>query len=162
MAQQMHLVSVVDLPPKMWAQIASYSIKKIRERTRSGYGINDSDSLYGFPKYSKAYAEAKSEGMKGRGGLKGFSIDRQTAPPNFSLRTLTMKSLNILQQAKDFITIGWKGEFAEIVSTHEDRGKYKVGGIAGSEFEGVLDIVGRQLDENWNRKVKNMTVTVKA
>ena len=160
---------VIELPAKMWEKIASYSIGEIRRRTDAGRGVRDNGKEYSFPPYTEEYAEAKKKGFKrktNRSGNRGTkykslsqqSTDRQTNPPNFSARTLTMKDLNVLYRGKGFITIGWRGEFGMIVDAHDDLGKYQVGNMSDKELEKILKIIADQMDDNWNRKVKDVSI----
>jgi len=168
---KMNIQALTKLTPKFWDRVASYSIKAIRERTDNGIGVRN-NRFYRFGQYSPEYAKAKARGMtrlttrsgnnKGTKykGLKEGSVDRRISPPNFSLRGLTMKDLNKRRSDASSTTIGWMGEYADIVEWHEHKGKYVVGGLADKELEAVMVIMGKQFDFNWNKHVKNGTVTV--
>jgi len=162
---KMNIQALTKLTPKFWDGVASYSIGAIRKRTDSGQGVKNG-RLYNFRQYSEKYAELKGRGMTSKRtgkkykNLRGQSTDRRVSPPNFQLRGLTMKDLSRRRSDASSTTIGWTGEFADIVEWHEHKGKYVVGGLADKELEAVMVIMGKQLDFNWNKHVKNGTVTV--
>ena len=147
---------------RMWAKIATTAIASIKKRTQRGRDRNGRV----MPPYSKKYAENKAKGFTTKVGrkvksLRGISTNRQVSPPNFRLRGFTIRDLSLLAKSALSAVIGWRGEFATIVAAHEERGKYKVGGITPKEHEELVKIADKHFQDQWNRTVKVETFNVK-
>lgn len=172
MPKQMDVEKMLDLDRQFFGKLGQLAIELIEVRTRRGYGVRGR-KLYKFPDYTLEYAEAKKRGMTrksnraGRRGTKyanltGQSVDRQVDPPNFELRGKTMDDLSKnTRTGRNFVDIGWRGEFATIVAAHEDLGKFVVPNLSDKEHDELLDLADKKIEENWNRKVKSVTVRVK-
>ena len=141
---------MLDFSIVFWKKIASYNITEIRMRTDRGIGINRVDKEYRFPPYSDAYYEYKER--KGR----------RASPPDFSFRSLTMKDLKEIYTTKNFTEIGWRGEFADIVLYHEEKKKYQVAGISDKQMNEILKRVDKEVQRNWDKKVKDQTILIKS
>lgn len=162
----MNIQSITKLTKRFWSGVASFAVGEIRKRTASGKGVKN-ERLYNFPSYSEMYEVLKRRGMTRLTDgnkykhLRGISTDRQVSPPNFSLRGWTMRDLSSRNTSKSSATLGWRGDYADIVEYHENKGKYVVGGMSDDELESVMVMMGKQFDFNWNKNVKNKTVTLK-
>ena len=62
---------------------------------------------------------------------------------------------------KNSATIGWRNEPASIVSAHMNKRKYQVGGITIKEQKALLDEFDLHFNRQWNRKTRDVSVTVK-
>jgi hypothetical protein len=149
---------------QFWKKIAVKAIDHIKVRTQKGIDREGKP----FPPYSENYAELKQFGFKptiggkkaGRVAHKGLSLERQISPPNFRLRGFTMRDLHLFAATAAHAIIGWRGEFAQIVSAHEEKKKYKVGGIE-PEFESKLvDEADAYFVNRWNKQ-KDIEIKVK-
>lgn len=166
MADSMNLNKAFELNRKMWAKIVAYAVPQIKKRTEGG---RDREGK-GFPAYSREYAKLKSRGftrLTNRTGNKGTKLkgyertrERQTSPPNFAARRETTRDLSPIAISRDSASIGWRGEYATIVSAHEQRKKYRIGGITKKEHEQVVKIADDFMVRQWNRKTKNIVVRV--
>lgn len=147
----------------MWQKIAAYAIDHIKVRSQSGV---DREGV-SFPAYTPEYAKQKARGFVGkRSGkrpqaFKGISLERQTGTPNFRLRGFTLRDLSLRAASNKGATIGWRGEFANIVAANEERGKYKVGGVSDKEFDKILEMVDQEFVGQWNRRTHDVSIEVK-
>ncbi len=94
--------------------------------------------------------------------VSGIGTDKQVNPPNFRLRGRTLGDLRNRYITKDHAVIGWAGEYAEIVDAHDKKKKFQVGGLSDRELDTIRDELGKEVERNWNKKVKNITVVVKS
>jgi hypothetical protein len=161
MARKMNLDKLLEFHKGLWRKLGQQAIDTIKIRTQKGIDREG----YRFEPYSESYADRKASGFKddlyGRPeNLRGLSLDRQVTPPNFRLRGFTMGDLKIRAVATDAVTIGWQGEFAEIVNAHEQRGKYRVAGVTDKEFDKLIKIIDQQIDGNFRHKTRDVEVTV--
>ncbi len=147
----------------LWRKIATLGVELIKVRTARGIDREGRK----FPPYSKRYIDRKAlgfvnkSGKRGTTAVKGISLDRFSATPNFRLRGFTMRDLKIRAVSRTSALIGWLQEFATIVSAHEDRGKYKVGGVSDKDFKKIINLVDDEMVKNWNRKTKDQVIHVK-
>jgi hypothetical protein len=159
--------------PKKLREIAVKHVRILNKRVTV-----DSQDAEGtrFPAYSKEYAELKARGFtrttektktgkikKKQSRLKGFkniALNKQTNPPNFLLRGLTMKNLRDRSAGRDFYEIGWDGEAAAIVEGNASRGRDIMSGIPGKELQQILVWLGGVVDEEWKTKIQSQTIVI--
>lgn len=163
---------LLEWDKNLWAKIGTLIMNKIMVRTDKGIGVKNGKE-YRFGAYSDVYRKAKARGMTritNRAGSKGtkyanltgVSVNRQTEHVDFRLTGNTMGDLKPREITKQSVVIGWRGESAEVVAGNEDRGKYVVDDVSQKDINAILDIVLKKLDENLRKKVKNITLMVKA
>lgn len=141
---------------QFWKKLAVDAIDHIKVRTQNGIDREGKP----FPPYAESYAELKQFGFRpviggkraGRVAHRGLSLERQVNPPNFRLRGFTMRDLHVFAVTADHAIIGWRGEFAQIVSAHEEKKKYKVGGIDPKYETQILEKIDDWFVNRWNRQ----------
>ncbi len=154
---------VFKLDRKTWKKVNAAAITIIKVRTAKGIDRTGRR----FPPYSPKYVKLKgrghtrlSDGKKYK-SMSGKSTSRKTNPPNFRLTGETLNSLRELGVTRKRGIIGWQGETAVRVSAHEERGKYRIGGVSEKDMKILTGIVADEIDKRWNRIVKNSKVTVR-
>jgi hypothetical protein len=162
MAKSMGLEKVKYFDPKELKRVASEHVRYMNDRVT--VKSQDADGTK-FPEYTKDYADKKAVGFgtdtKGgrKGGLKQMGLSRQTHPPDFRLRGLTMKNLRFRKASKDFYEIGWDGEAAAIVEGNAGRGRDIISNIPDHEWQFILKRLGISVEKEW-KKLKNVTVVI--
>lgn len=117
-------------------------------------------------KYTQKYAEKKSRRMTDLDGqryaaYRGRSISStRTFPPDLTLTGTTRRDLRFRGYAKDFYTIGWMGESAQIIKGQKDQGRNIIDSIPQKELDWVRDRLVHEMDVQFNKKIKDITITI--
>ena len=167
-AQKIGISSAFRISKKLWAEIGAFGVSAIKKRTQEGKDREGKN----FPRYDPKYSANKAGGFKRKtnrtgnkgtktAGLFGGSTDRQVSPPNFRLRGRTMNDLSPRRITNRSAEIGWRNEAATIVGGHEDRGKYKVGGMSDDDLDQMMIGIDKHFVMQWNRETKNVVNVVK-
>lgn len=158
----LNLKKVFDIKKDVWKKITVYSIDAIQVRTDKGVDRDGSR----FPGYSAKYIDRKATRFQRKDGkptqakaLRGLSLSRRTATPDFKLRGFTMRDLSLIALTDKYALIGWRGEAGNIVAAHEERGKFKVGGITKKQHDEVIDIFDTYFVGKWNQQ-KDIVIEV--
>ena len=166
--QTIGIRSAFKITKKLWAEIGAIAVTQIKKRTQEG---KDREGKR-FPDYDEKYAELKASGFKrktNRAGNRGTKIgslfsgntERQIHPPNFRLRGRTMGDLEPRRVTDKYAEIGWQNEYATIVAAHEDRGKYKVGGMSDDDMDQIMIGIDKHFVAQWNRETKDVVIHAK-
>ena len=160
------LKDIAKLSNDFWNNMGVVAMTLIRKRTQKGIDRNGN----AFPAYKASYATKKAKEFKnvqvsfrdrsGRGvnftakerpkKLRGISLERQISPPQFELTRRTMRDLNIIAVSTTGVSIGWRKNAAFIIRAHEERGKYKVGGMHPKGLDKLTKLLDKEISKRFN------------
>ena len=163
MAKSIGLEKIKLFPQKALQRVADKHVTIFRKRVRGGDDARGNT----FKSYKSKYAEKKARKMtKLKGGryaqYKGIAISSaKTAPPDFTLRGLTLKNLKRITVEGDSYTIGFRGEAADIVKGNEEKGRDIYTGIPQAELNQVTNLINKELGLEIKKKLKpHVKITV--
>lgn len=143
-------------------KLANYHLGIFYNRVTGGYDAKGKR----FKPYTKEYTKMKIRGMEkltGKGrrkGYEGISLSRQISPPDFRLRGKTLENNRVKKIEKDFYTIGFTGDYSDIVKGNEERGRDIWTDIPNKEKDKLCNMLVGIINDEIKSKIKNVTINL--
>jgi len=122
-----------------------------------------------FKGYTSSYAEYKRTRFKSKrddgpnriASMSEKSISStRTHPPDLTVTGDMLRNLKRKKQGKDFYTIGFTGEDAQKVDYNRQMGRDITNDIPNKEKDQITKFLAKEMDKQFKRKLKDITITV--
>jgi hypothetical protein len=151
-------------PKAMIRLLAAKHIPVFKKRVQKGI---DGDGKR-FKGYTKSYRKYKRTGFKSFRGtgkriesMEGIVLSsNRGSPPDLTLTGDMLKNLKRKKFDKDSYIIGFTGEDGDKVEWNKDMGRNIIDDIPNQEKKFLVKLLDKQMQKQFKRKLKNVTITI--
>jgi len=150
-------------PVKVMKKVAAFHVPAFRKRVKRGLDAKGRT----FKPYDPSYVEYKASRFRSkRTGKRIESMaekhikSTRMHPPDLMVTGDMMMNLKRKKQAKDYYIIGFNGEEAARVGYNKNMGRDIVSDIPNSEKAIITKLLANEMEKQFKRKLKNVTITI--